>query len=367
MRPIGLYIHIPFCENKCPYCDFYSLKAEIDIMNRYTNMVCETLLNYAKNMELSFDTVYFGGGTPSLLGNKNLSKIMNTIRDNFNLCASEVTLEINPTSSAKLDFIRLKDSGINRLSIGVQSAFYEELKELGRKHSVQDAELTIKMAQQTGFNNISLDLMIAVPGQTKSSLKQSIDFCVAQKVQHISAYLLKIEKNTPFYKMQDQLNLKDDDEQAELYLYLVDELDKRGFKQYETSNFAKKSYEGQHNLKYWNAEEYLGIGPSAHSFINGQRFFYPRSLADFLSGKIKVVEDGIGGTPEEYAMLRLRLREGLNNKAFKKRFGIDIPRVYFEKASLYQKNGLTYVDENNISFTSKGFLLSNALTSQIIL
>ena len=223
------------------------------------------------------------------------------------------------------------------------------------------------MAQQTGFNNISLDLMIAVPGQTKSSLKQSIDFCIAQEVQHISAYLLKIEKNTPFYKMQDQLNLKDDDEQADLYLYLVDELDKQGFKQYEISNFAKKGYEGQHNLKYWNADEYLGVGPSAHSFINGKRFFYPRSLADFLSGKIKVVEDDIGGTPEEYAMLRLRLRDGLNNKDFKKRFGIDIPRVYFEKASLYQKNGLTYVDENNIRFTPKGFLLSNALTPQIIL
>ena len=366
MKPIGLYVHVPFCESKCPYCDFYSVKCDTELIDRYAIAICETLKKHSQEMSIAFDTIYFGGGTPSLLGNENVEKIMQTVRENFSFCAKEVTLEINPTTAITLDFERLRKAGVNRLSIGVQSAVDEELKQLGRKHTVKDAEITIKTAQEAGFENISVDLMIAVPSQTKRSLQKSIDFCVAQDIQHVSAYLLKIEANTPFYARQTQLALKDDDEQAELYLYLVDELEKYGFKQYEISNFAREGYQGQHNLKYWNAEEYLGIGPSAHSFVNGKRFFYPRSLQDFLSGKNEIIYDGVGGGVEEYLMLKLRLREGVNNNAFKERFGFDIPRIYFERAKTYQKYGLIEVDEKSFRINKKGLLMSNTLIAKII-
>lgn len=365
MKPVGLYVHVPFCESKCPYCDFYSVDANENIIDNYTDVLCKTLRTYSKKVSLSFDTVYFGGGTPSLLGNENIEKIMKTIRTNFEFFEKEVTLEVNPTTAKTLNFEQLLAAGVNRLSIGIQSAVDEELKLLGRRHTVYDAEKTIEMAQKSGFENISVDLMIAVPSQTKRSLKRSIDFCVAQNVQHISAYLLKIEENTPFYACQAHLSLKDDDEQAELYLYLVGELEKSGFKQYEISNFVKEGYQSQHNLKYWNAEEYLGIGPSAHSFINGKRFYYPRSLRAFLAGELEVVDDSIGGTVEEYMMLRLRLCEGLSNEKFKRKFGFAIPRIYFERARAYQKYGLVYVDKENICFTPNGFLLSNKLMSEL--
>ena len=366
MKPIGLYIHVPFCESKCPYCDFYSVKCDKELIDRYTKATCEALKRYSQEMSLAFDTIYFGGGTPSLLGNENIEKILKTVNENFSFCAKEVTLEVNPTTASTLDFKRLLSAGVNRLSIGVQSAVDEELKQLGRRHTVRDAERTIKMAQEGGFENISVDLMVAVPSQTKRSLLKSIDFCANQNIQHISAYLLKIEENTPFYVQQTQLALKDDDEQAELYLHLVDELEKHGFKQYEISNFAREGYQGQHNLKYWNAEEYLGIGPSAHSFVNGKRLFYPRSLQDFLSGENEFIYDGDGGSVEEYLMLKLRLREGVNNNAFKERLGFDIPQVYFERAKTYQKYGLIEVDEKSFRLTKKGLLMSNALISNIL-
>ena len=367
MKQLGLYIHVPFCEKKCPYCDFYSVRATSDIFGEYAEKICETLKNYSKSSQFSFDTVYFGGGTPSLLGSENLAKIINTIKNYLKSSPNEVTLEINPTTLPILDFNRLRECGFNRLSIGLQSAVESELEMLGRRHSVKDAENVINLAKKAGFSNISLDLMIATPGQTINSLKKSIDFCISQEVQHISAYLLKIEKGTQFYENKSKLPLKSDAEEADMYLFFESELQKNGFKQYEISNFAKEGYASQHNLKYWNSQEYLGVGPSAHSFIDGKRFFYPRSLKDFLSGNLSAIEDGIGGTIEEYAMLKLRLCEGLNNAEFKASFGVDIPENYFKRAEDFQKYGLTVVNDESVCFTPKGFLLSNELISRIIL
>lgn len=366
MDTAGLYVHVPFCAVKCPYCDFYSLPADDTIISQYTNIVCKTLFNYSKKLNLRFDTLYFGGGTPSLLGTENLVKILETVRANFDFSEKEITLEMNPTTRPDLDLERLRKDGINRISIGVQSAVESELRELGRRHSVKDVEYTIKKAQNAGFKNISLDLMIATPGQTIASLKESIAFCATQNVQHISAYMLKIEKGTQFYKNKENLQLKSEGEQADMYLAMVSELEYYGFEQYEISNFAKKNYASVHNLKYWNSQEYLGIGPSAHSFINGERFFYPRSLQDFLSENISLVKDGNGGTIEEYTMLKLRLCDGISNNDFKSRFGVDIPQRYFKKAKIFQNYGLTAVNNGSISLTPRGFLVSNKLISEII-
>lgn len=366
MDAAGLYIHVPFCAAKCPYCDFYSVSAEDAAMDKYTDMVCKTLVKYSKTVNLHFDTLYFGGGTPSLLRNANIAKILETVRGNFEFSEKEITLEMNPTTLPTLDLEKLRKDGVNRLSIGVQSAVESELRALGRRHSVKDVEETIKKAQNAGFTNISLDLMIATPGQTLESLKRSIAFCAAQNVQHVSAYMLKLEPGTQFYKNKASLCLKTEEEQADLYLAMVSELERYGFEQYEISNFAKKNYESAHNLKYWNSQEYLGIGPSAHFFINSERFFYPRSLKDFLSGNIKPVKDGTGETMEEYAMLKLRLRAGISNSAFKDRFGEDIPQSYFRKAKTFQNHGLAVVDGDSIRLTPKGFLVSNKLISEII-
>lgn len=366
MDAAGLYIHVPFCATKCPYCDFYSVPAEAAVIDKYTDMVCKTLAKYGKTANLHFDTLYFGGGTPSLLRNANIANILETVRGNFEFSEKEITLEMNPTTLPNLDLEKLRKDGVNRLSIGVQSAVESELRALGRRHSVKDVKDTIKKAKAAGFTNISLDLMIATPGQTLESLKESIAFCAAQNVQHVSAYMLKLEPGTQFYKNKASLRLKTEGEQADLYLAMVSELERYGFEQYEISNFAKKNYESAHNLKYWNSQEYLGIGPSAHSFINGERFFYPRSLKDFLSGNIKPVKDGTGGTMEEYAMLKLRLRTGISNSAFKSRFGVDIPQSYFRKAKIFQNHGLAVVDCDSIRLTPKGFLVSNKLISEII-
>lgn len=375
MDTLGLYIHVPFCLKKCPYCDFYSVNLKPDLLDKYVESLKSELIKWSEKLKSNgnnskiIDTIYFGGGTPNLLGNENISEILDLIRENFNVKNEknlEVTLEANPTKFDEIDFKTLRKIGVNRLSIGMQSSDDYELKLLGRTHTKETAEYTVKKAQKAGFDNISLDLMLCTPEQTKESLKRTIDFCESLKVQHISAYLLKIEKGTKYYLNRDKLNLKDEDTQSEIYLFICSELEKRGFMQYEISNFSKPGFQSKHNLKYWNAEEYLGIGPSAHSFLNGERFFYERNLEKFIESP-KVVEDGTGGDIEEYTMLRLRLTKGIENEQFYKRFKINIPESYLKKAKIYEKYGLTKVLKDGFYLTKRGFLVSNELIANIIL
>lgn len=373
METLGLYIHVPFCLKKCPYCDFYSVHLNSDLLNRYLESLKNELINWAEKLNghdsKIIDTIYFGGGTPNLLGNKNIAKILNLIREEFNLENEknlEVTLEVNPTKFDEIDFETLRKTGVNRLSIGMQSSDDKELKLLGRTHTQEAVEYTVKKAQKAGFDNISLDLMLCTPEQTKESLQKSIDFCEKLQVQHVSAYLLKIEKGTKYYLNKDKLNLKDDDTQSEIYLFTCSELEKRGFMQYEISNFSKPGFQSKHNLKYWNAEEYLGVGPSAHSFLDGKRFFYERDFKKFIDNP-KVIEDGTGGDIEEYIMLRLRLTEGLKKSTFHERFDMNVPKRYFDKAKFYEKYGLTKVSNDGFNLNPKGFLVSNELIADMIL
>ena len=203
MKKIGLYIHIPFCKNKCPYCDFFSIKQNDEEMDRYVQGVINSFTEYS-NDDIILDTIYFGGGTPSVLGTKRLSEILKTIKGMFTVDENtEITIEVNPTSSDSLDYSVLKEYGLNRLSVGMQSAIESEMKLLGRTHTREDVINTVKNAQKCGISNISLDLIIGVPTQTKSSLKESMDFCASLGVKHISAYILKIEKGTKFYEIKD--------------------------------------------------------------------------------------------------------------------------------------------------------------------
>ena len=361
MKNIGLYIHIPFCDGKCPYCDFYSIKATDGAMDEYTDFLVKKLSSY--NGQYLADTVYFGGGTPGLLGTKRLCLLLEAVRKSFGT-AGEVTVEINPFSSQGLDFRALSSCGLNRVSVGLQSSNDKELALLGRRHTSADAARTVEKLHREGVDNVSLDLMLGVSGQTGESLCRSIDFCSQLGAAHISAYILKIEKGTLYYRRQNDLDLPDEDETCALYELAVERLARCGYAQYEISNFAKPGFESRHNLKYWRCEEYLGLGAAAHSFLEGKRFFYGRSIKDFYADI--TIDDGEGGGEEEFSALALRLCEGLSNERYKARFGKDLPLSYFEKAKPLEKAGLVTVDNDKISLTTKGFLLSNAVTAQIL-
>ena len=358
----GIYIHVPFCDGKCPYCDFYSLSGDADLMDSYVDAVCAALERRTQQHgRESAETVYFGGGTPNLLGAERLAALLDQIARTRDLdAAAEITLEANPTHVDKAFFRAVRDAGFNRLSMGMQSADPTQLRLLGRKHTPNDVELAVNAARDASFENISLDLMLGLPGGGKESLAQSIDFCAALGPEHISTYLLKIEPGTPFANRE--LPLPTDDEAAEEYLFCVKELQKRGYAQYEISNFAKPGRESRHNLVYWHCEEYLGFGPGAHSFCAGKRFYYQRDLNAFLQG-CEPVQDGAGGGFSEYAMLNLRLTEGLQLETCKARFPNE-GEENFRKVLQNAKNcppQLLRADSKRIYFTPEGFLVSNTL------
>lgn len=249
--------------------------------------------------------------------------------------------------------------------MGLQSAIDSERRILGRLSDRNQVEYAVKTAQKVGFENITLDVMLGIPNQTEKSLNETLDFCISLGVPHISAYMLKIEENTHFYKNQHKYDFPDDDLTADLYLQMCEALENQGIMQYEISNFSKKGFESQHNLKYWHCEEYLGLGPSAHSFLNGKRFYYDRDFESFMNDN-SPIQDGFGGDFTEYAMLGLRLVEGLNeNKVFEK-FGHSIPKEIYEKSKIFIDNGYITKTENGIALTRKGFLMSNIILAEIL-
>ena len=364
MNTLGIYVHIPFCASKCKYCDFFSKKGNADEINRYVSVVNERLAQYGERLNYTADTLYIGGGTPGIIGADRLSSIAETARSAFSLDNAELTAELNPESAGdSFDFERLRQAGFNRLSIGMQSANNNELKRLGRLHTAEDVKTTVLRARAAGFKNISLDLMLCTPEQTMESLSRSIEYCAELGADHVSAYILKIEKGTPFYNERDILTL-DEDTQAEMYLSACNRLEKLGYHQYEISNFSKVGMESRHNLKYWNCDEYIGIGSAAHSFLNGKRFYTERSFDEFYRGIIH--QDGTGGSVEEYIMLRLRLAEGLTQKDFKLRFGTEIPQRYINNAKIFKNTNLLIHDEEGIRLTKEGFLISNTIILKIL-
>lgn len=364
LKQLSIYIHIPFCEQKCPYCDFFS-KCDKTEYDRYSKKLIEAIEFYAEKYKREIVSVYFGGGTPSVIGSKRLCGILDSIKSHFSVCDdAEITLEVNPCSALKLDFSLLRKTGFNRISIGLQSANINELKMLGRKHTAYEVREVVDRAKSCGFNNISLDLMLCVPNQTKSSLTESIKFCKDCDVTHISSYILKFEENTPFYINKEFLDVFSEDSQAQLYLHAVNELEKYGYHQYEISNFSKKGYEGKHNLRYWRDEEYLGLGPSAHSYIDGKRFYYDRSFEDFYNNI--TVNDGNGGDIEEYIMLSLRLKEGLDLNKLQNKYNLTLDKSFDYKLNKLKAENLIEYDNNIISLTVKGFLVSNSVINYII-
>lgn len=339
----GLYFHIPFCKSKCPYCDFYSVKFDEASAQQYVQEIC----NEIKQYQGIFDAVYFGGGTPSILPPELIGKILDCARAQFEISDdAEITVECNPSKDLSEDFKKYASYGVNRISVGMQSAVDSERFALGRAAGRNEVERTINYARQSGIENISLDLMLGTPKQTIESLDYSFDFIKSVGVPHVSAYMLKIEEGTKFFQMRDRLVLPDDDTVGEMYLKTVDTLASFGIKQYEISNFAVQGFESRHNTKYWTLTPYLGIGKSAHSFWGGKRFFY-----DIEWNKI---DDGTGGDKEEQIMLGLRLAKGIDKSLVDRDFAEFVKMGYV--ADLGER----------IALTPKGMLVSNTIINYII-
>lgn len=369
----GIYIHVPFCASKCPYCDFYSV-ADRGRIDNYISAVIDELATLRrvgsfadglKDREIA--TVYFGGGTPSFVGAENLSRLLGAVKENYALLpGAEITAECNPSSSLAPGFFEtLAAAGFNRISMGMQSAVDAERKKLGRRATAADVETAVKACQSAGIADISLDVMLGVPEQTESSLLSSLDFALSRGVTHLSAYLLSIEEGTFFAKKRHVLNLPEEDAVCDMYLSLCGYLKYNGFRHYEISNFCLPGHEARHNTAYWRDEEYLGVGPAAHSYLNGRRFYFPRDLDAFLEGA-PPVDDGPGGGPEEALMLALRLDTGISLQEIKEKFAVtpspSLPAILRQ----YRSAGLLTFDGDRIALTDKGFLVSNSLIGELI-
>ena len=339
----GLYFHIPFCKSKCPYCDFYSVKFDEASAQQYVQEICDEIKQY----QGIFDTVYFGGGTPSILPPELIGKILDCARAQFEISDdAEITVECNPSKDLSEDFKKYASYGVNRISVGMQSAVDSERFALGRAAGRNEVERTITYARQPGIENISLDLMLGTPKQTIESLDYSFDFIKSVGVPHVSAYMLKLEQGTKFYEMRNRLELPDDDAVSEMYLKTVSALDAAGFKQYEISNFSVPGFESRHNTKYWTLVEYLGIGKSAHSLWNGRRFYY--------DSEWNKIDDGKGGTQTERIMLGMRLNKGVEKSLI--------------SADYSKLVGMGYIEEkgDRIALTPKGMLVSNTIINMLI-
>lgn len=339
------------------------------MLDRYTDVLCRHISEAAKKLNKKADTLYFGGGTPSLLGGKRLSELISAAKSAFLTDDAEITIEANPAEHLYDDLLMLRAAGADRLTLGVQSGVESELGAISRRHTVSDAERTIKDAKAAGFRNISVDLMLGLPYQTMRSLEKSIEFALSLDVQHISCYILKLEPGTPLYKLQKSspasLSLPDEDTVADMYLYMSEVLRQNGFLHYEISNFAKAGYSSRHNLKYWNDREYLGLGPAAHSYLDGKRFYFERDTEKYLSSPTPV-SDGSGGDPAEAIMLRLRLSCGIDLPELRRLLGSVDTAKFLAKAERFSDAGLAVLDSAHFALTEKGFLVSNAVIGELL-
>lgn len=355
---VGLYIHVPFCVRKCPYCDFYSCENRLHERDAYVQAVCRNIRYYGNNKKA--DTLYFGGGTPSLLSPVQIAEIISCAESEFDLISPEITMEINPATVTPEMLKDYRSAGVNRLSIGVQDLHDDSLETLGRLHTAKQAVKTVYNAKDAGFENISCDLMIGTKGQTSERLHETLEKITSLPISHISAYMLKIEEGTPYAKQNMQDFIPDEDEVADLYLEMVSFLEEKGFLQYEISNFAKKGFESRHNCRYWKLSDYIGIGPAAHSCYEGKRFYVPSDLDLFIKEEHQktITEDDSPDTSQERIMLGLRLAEGIPLSWLD-----DIQR---KSAELFLKAGLMKKDSDRICFTPRGFLVSNSILCELI-
>lgn len=369
MRALGLYIHIPFCKQKCNYCDFYSLGGcEKSTIEEYIDCLCKQIEKEQEEYkDYTVDTIFLGGGTPSLVAPKDVKKLFTQIYKCFKIekCA-EISIEINPGTVDEEKLKAYKSVGINRISIGLQSTSNKDLKALGRIHTYEVFLETYKQIRNMGFENVSVDLMYGLPDQKTADFLKILEQVSDFQPEHISAYCLKIEENTPFGRIKDTLSLPTDEEEYETYLALCSFLEKKGYLQYEISNFSKAGFRSKHNLKYWLGEEYLGLGPGAHSFIGGKRFSYLPSLEKYISFPSKEYDksDSTLSSEDEYLMLRLRLSDGVDSRAFYLKFGKELTKTY-PNIEKFIKSGHILADNGIYKLSTDGLFVSNYILTEL--
>ncbi len=373
-RHLGVYIHIPFCASKCGYCDFYSLAGCDKLMGKYQDALVKHIHEAASTMAPYYvDTIYFGGGTPSYFGGKRIAAIFNALkREAKVLKTAEVTVECNPDSVKRRDLDVMRKEGVNRISLGVQSASDDLLKIIGRRHNFTQVKKSVENIRAAGYDNLSMDLIYGLPNQTKGDWAETLARVLDLEPDHLSCYGLKLEEGTPMYRdYKDSPVIPSDDDQADMYLYTVETLNHYGYQQYEVSNFARRGKASRHNMKYWDMDDYLGFGPGAHSCIGNTRYSFVRDLDGYIRG---VTQDGNIldeyekldelDRASEYLMLGMRRSRGISEEEYKKVYRSDFAPI--EALLLeYEKDGWTKKFNGRWCFTPQGFLLSNILIGSL--
>lgn len=381
MKELGIYIHIPFCKQKCYYCDFISYANKEEKIQEYIKCLqkeIEMESEKYKNEEYEITTIYIGGGTPSFIDASYIERIINTIKQNYKLYENpEITIEVNPGIINEEKIKKYKDIGINRISIGLQTTKDNLLKQIGRIHTYEEFLNCYKIVKKIGIDNINVDLMLGLPNQTLGDLKESLIEVINLKPNHISLYSLILEENTILEKMvsQNMAKLPEEDLEREMYWTTKDILEENGYIHYEISNFSKKGYESKHNLNCWNQKEYLGFGVAAHSYIKNKRYCNTNNIEEYIknvqNGKIlnnrticeiqnKIEEQ------KEYMLLGLRKIQGIDIQEFKNKF-IDNPIYIFHKElEKLVKEELVEIDLNQIKLTSKGLDFANLVWEEFV-
>ena len=387
-KEIGLYVHIPFCKRKCYYCDFISFADKENCYEKYINCLEKEITKYGTenktmskhNLEPEYiiKTIYIGGGTPSVIDEIYIKRILDTIKNNFNIEQNaEITIEVNPGTANQKKLQTYKECGINRISIGLQSTNDEILKTIGRIHTYKDFLDTYNLARDLGFNNINVDLMINLPGQTMEDVKKSIRNIIALKPEHISVYSLILEENTKLYEMvnSNELTLSSDETEREMYWYIKQKLEENKYIHYEISNFAKEGYESKHNLDCWKQKEYIGVGLGASSYMDKKRYSNTDDLQEYIFNiennktNLNLILEEVQSEElemNEYIMLGLRKIDGINIKDFNEKFNQNIISKYERTFERLAHEDLIQIDDKRIKLTDKGIDLANLVWEEFV-
>ena len=378
-KELGIYIHIPFCKQKCYYCDFISYSNKTELIEQYIECILKEIQDWKKGTNIEkykISTIYIGGGTPSYIEEKHIEKILESLREFINTQV-EITIELNPGTVTKEKLQAYKEAGINRLSIGLQETHDELLKQIGRIHIFNQFEETYNLAKEVGFENINVDLMIGLPNQTIEHIKENLEKIIKLEPNHISVYSLILEENTVLERqiMRGKLTLPDEKQERAMYWYVKNTLELQGYNQYEISNFAKKGKESKHNLNCWEQEEYRGFGIAAHSYINVTRFSNTESIEEYIKNinenelnknrQIHEVQEN-EEKQKEYMLLGLRKLEGVSISRFKNKFGENPIFLYHEELQELSENKLIKIDGDKIKLTNRGLDLANQVWEKFV-
>lgn len=375
MKELGIYVHIPFCKQKCSYCDFISYCDKNDLIEKYIKALKQEIKNSSVN-EYEISTIYIGGGTPSYIESKYISEILKTIKQKYNISRNvEITIEVNPGTATKEKLRDYVEAGINRISIGLQSCNNNLLKMIGRIHTYEEFLSTYKLAREVGFKNINVDLMIGLPNQTLDDVKKSLEEISKLNPEHISVYSLIVEEGTPIEKKiaDGQLKLPNEELEREEYWEVKKFLESLGYKHYEISNFAKTGYESKHNLNCWEQKEYLGFGAAAHSYMKKTRYSNTENIEKYINQEMQSKQLHIvhevqkeEEQKKEYMLLGLRKIDGVQISSFKNKFGCNPIMEFKNELKKLTQEGLIKIDLDQIKLTEKAIDLANIVWEEFI-